>query len=146
MVARATAGCRPSTKSPGRVVELELALLAQLHDAGGGEALRMRGDAEAVARRERFAGVEIGGAEGALQHDLAAMRDRDDAARLLRGLHLEFEPARDVVERGGEPAVHGVPRSPDGAKRNPGSIAETAPGFASLHTGYKTSIAAVTGT
>ena len=33
-----------------RIVEPQLALLAQLHDAGGGESLRMRGDAEAVAR------------------------------------------------------------------------------------------------
>src|SRR5205085_276424 len=37
-------------------------------------------------------------------------------------LHLEFDPARDVVERECDPAVHGSPRSPDGAKRNPGQI------------------------
>ena len=54
---------------PAGIVELELALLAQLHDAGGGEALRVRGDAKAVARRERLAGREIGGTEGALEDD-----------------------------------------------------------------------------
>jgi hypothetical protein len=59
-----------------------------------------------MARCEGFAGCEIGGAEGALQHHGAAVRERDDAARLLRYLHLEIEPARDVVERCGEPAVH----------------------------------------
>src|SRR3954471_21049911 len=51
----------------GRIVELELPLLAQLHDAGGGEALRMRGDAEAVSRGERFAGVEIGVTEASFE-------------------------------------------------------------------------------
>src|SRR3954454_13060526 len=54
----------------GRIVELELPLLAQLHDARGGEALGMRGDAEAVSRREGFAGVEIRRAEGPLEEDL----------------------------------------------------------------------------
>src|SRR5262249_1203692 len=97
---------RPIPVIARRIVKLELALLAQLHDASGSEALRMRSDAEAVARRQRFASVEIGEAEGALQHDLAAMRDCDDATRLLRGLHLKIDPARDVVKRGGEPAVH----------------------------------------
>src|SRR3954452_5388275 len=83
----------------GRIVELELPLLTQLHDARGGEALGMRRDAEAVSRGERFAAVEIGMTEGVFEHDLVTTRDRDDAAWLLRGLHLEFEPARDVVER-----------------------------------------------
>src|SRR5205085_1579488 len=52
----------------GRIVELELPLLAQLHDARRGEALRMRGDAETVPRRQLFTGVQVGVAEGALQH------------------------------------------------------------------------------
>ncbi len=60
-----------------------------------------------MARRQLFAGIEIGGAERAFEHDLVAMGDRDDAAGLLGSLHLEFDPARDVVERGFEPAVHG---------------------------------------
>src|SRR5215213_2019010 len=91
---------------PGSIVELELAMLAQLHNAGGGEALGMRGDAKAMARSERFAGVQIGKSERALQHHLVAIRNRDQAARLLRGGHLEFEPLRDVAESGFEPAIH----------------------------------------
>src|SRR3954452_24407536 len=54
----------------GRIVELELALLTQLHDSRGGESLGVRGDAEAVARGELLTAVQVGVAEGALQHDL----------------------------------------------------------------------------
>src|SRR5262249_25465618 len=90
-----------------RVVELEPLLLAQLHDAGGGEALRMRGDAKAVARGQGLAAHEIREAEGPLEHDLAAMCDGDDTTGLLRHRHLEVDPLRDVVERALEPAVHG---------------------------------------
>src|SRR4051812_33279 len=76
----------------GRVVELELALFAQLHDAGGGEAFGVRSNPEAMTRRERFTGRQIGRAKGPFEHDLLAVCDRDDAAGLLRGaLHLEFE-------------------------------------------------------
>ena len=69
---------------PDRIVEPQLALLAQLHDFGGGETLRMRSDPEAVARGEFFAGDEIGVAERVFGNDLAAMRDGDNTARLLR--------------------------------------------------------------
>src|SRR6185503_6008113 len=62
---------------PGRVVEFELALLTQLQNSGGREALGMRGDAKAMARGQRLAGAEIGGAERAFEHDPVAMRDRD---------------------------------------------------------------------
>ena len=44
----------------------------------------MRCDPKPVARGELFAGVEIGVAERVFGDDLAAMRDGDDAARLLR--------------------------------------------------------------
>jgi hypothetical protein len=90
----------------GRIVELQLALLAQFQHACGGEALRMRGDAKAMARRERLAGREIRRAEGPLENDLAAVGDCQQAAGLLARLHLEFDPAGKVVERDAEPAVH----------------------------------------
>jgi hypothetical protein len=83
-------------------------LLAQLQDAGGGEALGMRGDAKAMARRQRLAGRQIGVAEGALEHDPAAMGDRDDAARLLGHAHLERQPFRDVFQRAAQPSRFGL--------------------------------------
>lgn len=88
------------------IVEPELALLAQLHDAGRGKALRVRGDAEAVARSELLASVEIGKAERMLGDDLAAMNKRDHDAGLLEGRLLEFDPGADVVDRGSQPRVH----------------------------------------
>ena len=92
-----------------RIVEPELALLAQLHDAGRGKALRVRGDAEAVARGQLLAGVEIGEAECMLGDDLAAMGEGDDDAGLLECRLLEFDPGADVVDRGSQPIVHCAP-------------------------------------
>ena len=91
-----------------RIVELELTLLAQLHDAGGGVALGVRGDAKAMARREGGALGQIGVAERLLQDDPVLVRDGDHAARLLGHAHLEVHPARDVVEGRGEPFLHGT--------------------------------------
>ena len=106
MVVSATCGCRPLTYCPTGIVEPQLALLAQLHDSGGGETLRMRRDPEAVARGELFAGGEIGVAERVFSDDLAAMRDSDDAAGLLRASQLEFDPVADVADRGLQPWFH----------------------------------------
>jgi hypothetical protein len=69
---------------PDRIVKPQLAPLAEFHDSGGGETLRMRCDPKAVARGELFAGGEIGMAERVFGDHLAAMRDGDNAARLLR--------------------------------------------------------------
>ncbi|MGY4428991.1 hypothetical protein ACVWWO_001468 [Bradyrhizobium sp. F1.13.1] len=91
------------------IVEPELALLAQLHDAGRGKALRVRGDAETVARGELLAGVEIGEAERVLGDDFAAMGECDDDAGLLDCGVLEFDPGADVVDRGSQPIVHCAP-------------------------------------
>ncbi len=91
------------------VVEPDLALLAQLHDAGGGEALGVRGDAEAVARGELLAGIEIGEAERMLGDDLAAVSECDEDAWLLDCRQLEFDPGADVVDRGSQPRVHCAP-------------------------------------
>ena len=92
---------------PDRIVQPQLTLLPQLHDSGRGETLGMRSDPEAVARGELFAGGEIGVAEREFRDDLAAIRDRDDAAGPLRGPHLEFDPVADVADRGLQPWFHG---------------------------------------
>src|SRR5260370_33487091 len=91
---------------PDGIVELQFAPFTQFHQAGSREGLRLRGEAKAVACRQLFAGVEIGLAEGVLGHDLAPMHDSDDASRLLRSLHLKFEPVGNVVERGSQPWFH----------------------------------------
>ncbi len=91
---------------PDRIVEPELAPLAQFHDARRREALGMRGDPETVARRQLDALREIGVTEGLFENDPAALRDGDDAAQLLRLAHLEFEPPGDIVERRRQPSVH----------------------------------------
>ena len=91
-----------------RVVELELAPLAQLHQGRRGKTLRLGGDAEAMARRQRRSGRQVGVTERALEDDFSALRDRDHAARLARQPQLECKPVRDVVECAREPAVHGV--------------------------------------
>lgn len=92
-----------------RVVEPDLALLAQLHDAGRSKTLGVRSDSEAVARGQLLAGVEIGEAEGMLGDDRAAMGECDDDARLLECRLLEFDPGADVVDRGSQPRVHCAP-------------------------------------
>jgi hypothetical protein len=63
-------------------------------------------DPEAVARRQLFAGGEIGNAERMFGDDLTAMRDRDDAAGPLRRLNLKLEPIADVADRGLLPGFH----------------------------------------
>lgn len=90
----------------GPVVEPQAPLLDEAQGTRSGEALRMRGDAEAVARRQRLAGCKIGAAERSFQHDLALAGDRDRATGLVMEPALEFEPACDIVERGGQPGLH----------------------------------------
>jgi hypothetical protein len=92
---------------PDAIVETQLPLLAELHDAGGGETLRMRGHAEAVARRERHSADEIGVPEGLLEDHPTIVNDRDNTTRLRGIAHLVFEPAGDVIERGLQPFIHG---------------------------------------
>src|SRR5260370_10350456 len=66
----------------------------------------MRCDPKPVARRQLFAGREVGVAERVFGDDLAAMRDGDDAAWLLRCTHLKFDPVTDVDDRGLQPRFH----------------------------------------
>jgi hypothetical protein len=65
---------------PDRIVEPQFSLLAEFHDSGRGETPGMRGDPEPVTRGQLFAGGEIGVAERMFGDDVAAMRDRNDAA------------------------------------------------------------------
>src|SRR5262249_7315748 len=89
------------------VVKRQAAFLAQLHDAGGGEGLRMRGNAEAMARRQCRALRRIVMAEGCFEHHLAALGDGDGNAGQLEATPLEVDPLRDVVERRLQPFLHG---------------------------------------
>ena len=91
---------------PDWIVEPQFALLPELHDSGRGEALRMRCDPKPVARGELFAGSEVGMSERVFGDDLAAMGDGDDAAGLLGGPHLKFDPATNVADRGLHPRFH----------------------------------------
>src|ERR1700722_8592649 len=87
------------------IVELELALLTQLHRPRGGETFRVRGDAESMARSQLFASREIGGSESLLEQDLVLQRDRHRAARLTRGTKLQLDPGRNVIDRRAQPFV-----------------------------------------
>ena len=88
------------------VVQTQRAALAQLHDSRGRERLGVRGDTNAMARRQRRAGGQVGAAESRLEDDLSPVRHRDHAARLLEQAHLEFDPARQVVQRRRKPVGH----------------------------------------
>ena len=67
----------------------------------------MRCDPKPVAWRELLAGGKVGMPECEFADNPAAMGDGDDAAGLLRGTHLEFDPTVDVVDRGLQPWFHG---------------------------------------
>src|SRR5260370_42228163 len=66
----------------------------------------MRCDPKPVAWGEPFAGGEVGVAERIFGDNLTAMRDSDDAARLLRAPQLKFDPVADVSDGGLHPRFH----------------------------------------
>src|SRR5579859_10174 len=98
------------------IVEFELAGFAQFHDPGGGEAFGMRGDAEAMPRRERLASTEISPAESAVEQYFPLFRHGDDTAGLLALPHLIIQPLRNIIQRGVEPARHHSTTRKDGGK------------------------------
>jgi hypothetical protein len=59
-----------------------------------------------VARGQLFAGGEIGMPECVLGDELAAVRDGDDAPRLLRRTYLKSDPITNVSDRGLQPRFH----------------------------------------
>ena len=65
------------------VVELQPAAFAEEHEAGGGEALGVGCDAEAVARGKQLAGGEVSGAGGVFEHEFAFMHDGEQTTDLL---------------------------------------------------------------
>src|SRR6202165_3859116 len=66
----------------------------------------MRCDPKPVAWGKLLAANEVGVAERVFADDLAAMRDGDDAARLLRRPQLKFDPVAYVSDRGLHPRFH----------------------------------------
>ena len=88
-----------------RNVAIGVPLAAQAHDAGRGEALGMGGDAEAVARRHRLPGAEIGQAEGVLEDEpglAGKIRFRQDEVLVVAdGRRVEaFEEVLQLIADG----------------------------------------------
>ena len=84
-------------------VQVQVARLAQLEYAGGGEGLGVRCHPEPVARRERYATRQVRVTKGQVEYQFSLVRDGDCSARLFGQAHLELYPARQVVQRSGEP-------------------------------------------
>src|SRR5262249_39622399 len=80
----------------------------------GGERLRVRGDAKAVARCQLLASSQVGAPERRFQDDPALVRHGNHTARVLEQAHLELDPARNVGERGRDPAQHRPVAPPQG--------------------------------
>src|SRR5690349_3561615 len=92
--------------SPDRIIQFDAATLAQLHDAGSGEALGVRGNAKAMAWCQRLILAQVSGAERLLQDYLVTMRDGDDATGLFGEPHLECKPLWNVLQGGRQPLIH----------------------------------------
>src|SRR5882757_6731682 len=95
---------------PDGIVQPQFTLFAKLHDSGRGVTLGMRRDPKPVAWGKLFAGRQVGVTECVFSDDLAAMRDSDDAAGLLRPPHLEFDPVADISGCGLHPWLHMRPK------------------------------------
>jgi hypothetical protein len=67
-----------------RRFQIELALLGEEHDRGGGERLRQRGDVEDGAGAVRHLKLDAGEAVALLEHDPVALGNQDDAAEIVR--------------------------------------------------------------
>src|SRR5258707_13853615 len=90
---------------PDGIVQPQFTPFAELHDSGRGETLGMRRDPKPVAWGKLFPGSQVGVAERVFSDDLAAMRDSDEAAWLLRCPQLEFDPVANISYRGFQPSV-----------------------------------------
>ena len=90
------------------VVEFQPAPFSEEHEAGGGEALRVGGDAKAVARGKQLAGGEVGGACGVFEHELALMHDGKKTADLLWAAELIVDPGRDIGSGALQPVFHEI--------------------------------------
>jgi len=74
------------------IVEPDLALIAQLHDGGGGEQLAVRGHAELGGPRHADAAGDTGKAEASGPDEPLAGDDSDGDARELTVGHLGVHP------------------------------------------------------
>jgi hypothetical protein len=99
-------GMQSRDVAPDRIVQPQPPLFPQLHDRSGGEALGVGRDPEAVARRQSLARGKFGMAEGLFQNHVGVEGDGHYAAGLGVVAHLEFEPARDVIDGGVQPLRH----------------------------------------
>src|ERR1019366_3995470 len=88
-------GVQALDKLPGRIVELQFAPLAHLHDAGSGKALGMRGNAKSMAWRQAHALDGGGLAERAFEHESSYMGHCQCDTRLLGKAHLMIDPSRN---------------------------------------------------
>jgi hypothetical protein len=89
---RGDVGIQAGDIGPDLIVQPQFLLLAQQHYAAGGETLRMRDDAEPVARGQRLPSCRIGQPEGVVRHDPALMDDGDDSAGLQGNAHCNSSP------------------------------------------------------
>jgi hypothetical protein len=82
----------------GRVIQPQPPRLAQLHDGGSRNGLRMRRDPKPVLGSQRFVGRDVGDAVGSLQHNAPPLGHGKRQPRQPRMSHLQFEPATHVTQ------------------------------------------------
>ncbi len=78
-----------------RIVQMELALLAQLHDGGCREQLAVRGHAEFRLRRHRHIAGDIGQAEPLGPHEPLIRDNANDHSRVAAGAELPVGPSAE---------------------------------------------------
>ena len=97
---------QPGDEGADGVVEFQPTSFAEEHEACGGEALRVGCDAEAMTRRQQFAGGEVGGAGGVFEDEVAFMHDGEETADLLWVAELIVDPGGDVGNGALQPVFH----------------------------------------
>ena len=101
-----------------RVLEVELARVAQLHDRGGGERLRDRADAVLRVRRRLVTRLDVGGADRALPDQLAVAENGGAEARhALLALLRSDEPLEARSQPLGD--LRHARRAPPASARSP---------------------------
>ena len=100
----------PGEMPDERVVEPELAGVAELQDRGGREELRDRGDAVERLGRRRRASLEAGPAEASGPDEGLVVDDRDRQAGHPGVRHLRLDPGGEQIEAGADVGVPGEGR------------------------------------
>ncbi len=94
-----------------RIVELELALLGELQNRGGGELLGDRADAKLGVERIRYIPLAVGEAIGLLENDFAVFGNEDGATESIR-VDVGFKKSvrvRSVCIQGGRCGLSELP-------------------------------------